>query len=81
MPLFCWFCREPFKKPRLEIKKEEQNKIMVKKNSGLKASEEKKEEESKIIEKKNRRLERPPDTMCEQLESDQYDEESRYFSN
>ena len=66
----------------IEIKKEEQSKIMEKQNSGLKSNDEKKEEESKIVEKKNSvkkknsGLERPPKKMSEQPESDQEDEES-----
>lgn len=75
------------KSKSIEIKKKEQSKIMEKQNSGFsKANDEKKEEESKIIEKKNSVkkknsvLDRPPKKMSEQQESDQEDDESRYFN-
>ena len=69
----------------IEIKKEDQSKIIEKRKSDLKTNDEKKEEESKIMEKKNSGkkknsgLDRPPKKMSEKLESDQEDEESRYF--
>lgn len=72
----------------IEIKNEEQSKIMEKQNRELKkANEEKKVEESKITEnktsvrKKSSGVDRPSKKMSEQLKSDQDDEESRYFIN